>query len=296
MISILIPIYNYDVTLLVGELQDQIDNLEVEVEIICYDDGSNENFLEINEAIAMLSKVTYVKMPSNLGRSKIRNKLASNANGEYLLFLDCDVSLPSSGFISRYAQAIGENAVVVGGIVYAQTEPKDKLKLLRWKYGREREQSSSTARSKAPYQSFLSANFLISKEMFMSIQFDESIVQYGYEDILLGIRLKEIKEGILHIDNPVQHDGLDSSEGFIEKSKISVQTLATLIKEKKLLGGVRLFQAYRLLKRFGTQRLFLIYYRKNTDNWIANLKSDNPNIRNLDLLKLGRLIEEMEVN
>ncbi len=293
MISILIPVYNYDVRALIGELQRQIEEVEEECEIICYDDASDDQYLNLNSEISNLPNVTYAELESNLGRAKIRNKLASDASGDYLLFLDCDVSLTSDDFIKRYAESIENHQIVVGGIVYTTDQPTEAQQLLRWKYGREREEATAEVRSKNPYYSFLSANFLISKKLFMSIQFDESIEQYGYEDILLGNRLQEVGGAISHIENPVQHDGLESAEEFILKVGQSVQTLAVLIGEGKIIGGVRLYRAYQLLKSFGTQKLFLIYYRKSVDNWISNLKSDNPNIRNLDMYKLGKLIEEM---
>jgi hypothetical protein len=46
----------------------------------------------------------------------------------------------------------------------------------------------------------------------LNIPFDERIRNYGYEDVLLGKRLKENKIDILHIDNPLILDNYESNE------------------------------------------------------------------------------------
>ncbi|HHZ64116.1 MAG TPA: glycosyltransferase, partial [Flavobacteriales bacterium] len=54
MTSILIPVYNYDVRTLVAELLRQIRDVEEECEIICFDDASDDKFLNLNKEIAGL--------------------------------------------------------------------------------------------------------------------------------------------------------------------------------------------------------------------------------------------------
>ncbi|HIA13072.1 MAG TPA: glycosyltransferase family 2 protein [Flavobacteriales bacterium] len=296
MTSILIPVYNYDVRTLVAELLRQIRDVEEECEIICFDDASDDKFLNLNKEIAGLDNVLYTELETNLGRAKIRNRLAAAASGDYLIFIDSDVSILAGDFVRRYIESIGECEVVVGGLAYTPDRPEEQRKLLRWKYGMEREQLSAKTRSENPYFTFLGSNFLITKQLLMGIKFDETFERrYGYEDILLGLKLKDLGINILHIDNPVQHDGLESAEEYLHKVDESVQNLAMLIREDKLDQGVRLMRTYQILKGFGARKLFSICYRKNKDKWIANLKSDNPNIRNLDMYKLGKLIEEMAV-
>lgn len=90
MLSILIPVYNYDVRSLVGDLAKQCLEASIPFEILCYDDHSQEEFDRINQKVIQLEGVTYFRLAKNVGRSMIRNHLAQVARYDHLLFLDCD--------------------------------------------------------------------------------------------------------------------------------------------------------------------------------------------------------------
>ena len=90
MLSILIPVFNYDVRAFVKCLSDQSVALEVSVEIICLDDASAATFQALNAEVASLPNVEYSVSEVNLGRSAIRNAMVEKAQFEHLLFLDCD--------------------------------------------------------------------------------------------------------------------------------------------------------------------------------------------------------------
>ena len=79
MLSILIPVYNFDVRVLVEELHRQALGLSLPAEILCFDDGSAEQWKTLNREVALLSSVRYKEWPENLGRSRIRNALADAA-------------------------------------------------------------------------------------------------------------------------------------------------------------------------------------------------------------------------
>ena len=51
MLSVLIPVFNYDITDLVFELHQQLTENEIAFEIIAVDDGSNEEFTSKNKDI-----------------------------------------------------------------------------------------------------------------------------------------------------------------------------------------------------------------------------------------------------
>jgi len=59
MISILIPVYNQDVTSMVARLDAQCQSLGMDYEIRCYDDGSQEGYLQTNAVIAELDNLSY---------------------------------------------------------------------------------------------------------------------------------------------------------------------------------------------------------------------------------------------
>ena len=91
MLSILIPIYNYDVTQLVTQLHQQATATHQPFEIITIEDGSVKHIAE-NDLLRDLPNVTHIVREKNIGRSAIRNQLADMAQYDYLLFIDCDAN------------------------------------------------------------------------------------------------------------------------------------------------------------------------------------------------------------
>jgi len=185
MISVLIPVYNYNVTNLVTSINSQLVYSNIDFEIICIDDASTEYFKE-NDKLQELKNVTLYKLTTNLGRSKIRNLLVDKSKFEWLLFLDADVFPENNNFINEYLTCIHSNEAKVycGGIKYKANKPESN-KMLRWVYGRNREEVNYNVRLNKPYKYFFGANFLIQKAVFNTCKFNEDIVKYGYEDVFL---------------------------------------------------------------------------------------------------------------
>ena len=75
MLSINIPVYNYEVSELVSQLAEQADDMQIVYEIRVYDDGSKESVKLKNCKITGLTGVIYKEIKTNLGRSAIRNKI-----------------------------------------------------------------------------------------------------------------------------------------------------------------------------------------------------------------------------
>ena len=88
-LSILIPIYNYNVTLLVQSLTEQLTKTGKEGEIILFDDGST-SFISSNRLVENNSFVSFHRSEINEGRMATRRKLSDLARYNYLLFIDCD--------------------------------------------------------------------------------------------------------------------------------------------------------------------------------------------------------------
>ncbi len=140
MLSILIPTYNYNIFPLVQELHEQCIQQKIVFEIIVLDDCSIKFHTENNKTNT-LSNCIYQILNQNIGRSAIRNLLATKATFNNLLFLDADVRLINKQFIKNYLSFIQYNSnyeVVYGGIVYQENQPETN-QLLRWIYGNERE-------------------------------------------------------------------------------------------------------------------------------------------------------------
>ncbi|OIP81233.1 MAG: hypothetical protein AUK44_10495 [Porphyromonadaceae bacterium CG2_30_38_12] len=227
MISILIPIYNQDVTVLVAALHNQASQQLIEFEIIAIEDGSSK-FLGENATLQTLEFCSYRLLAQNIGRSAIRNKLADEAKYEHLLFLDCDTALPSSHFIEKYISFCKEQCVVLGGTIYDK-KYLTKNNHLMFNYGASRERNDAKnriRRCKSPM--FTTPNFLITKTIFNKVRFDENIKGYGHEDTIFGIMLQKNHIEFYFIDNPVIHTGLEENSVFLQKTKKAIENLYAL--------------------------------------------------------------------
>ncbi len=288
-ISILIPIFNFNVEELVRELKAQCEAAHdlKDFEILLFEDGSKEKF---QNASLVSEKIIYKEFQENQGRSKIRNLLAQSSKFEALLFLDCDSRIDKKDFIKAYIQNFQEGSIVYGGRTYDSKEPSQEV-YLRWKYGVEREIISADVRIQNPYKSFMTNNFLIDKKVFLDIGLDESLKGYGHEDTLLGIELKKQGIPIIHIDNPAVHIGLETKEDFLEKTKEGLKNLLDLHHQKKLGSGeVKILKYYTYFKFFPIKQLFQKYYQKKERSILEDLDSKEVNIRNFDLYKLNYLL------
>lgn len=253
MISILVPIYNTDVTHLVQDVITQCIGESIPFEIILIDDNSAPEWKQKNRALSQLQNVMYSEKTEHIGRAKIRNELADAAKFPYLLFIDNDVKIEKQDFLHTYLLECQPNAVVYGGMMY-EPENVDNANNLRQKYGRKKECVSASERQKNPYKSFNTINVLIAKNVFESIRFDESISEYGHEDTLFGFRLQQKNIPIKHIDNPVVHLNSVSNEEFVRQTKQSVENLYKIyVSEQKnpaLCASIQLLKCLSFAERF----------------------------------------------
>ncbi len=293
MISVLIPIYNFDVRQLVRDLHQQLAELAIPFEIICLDDGSTRYFKTLNHEIATLLHAAYEELPENLGRSRIRNALAERAQFTYLLFLDCDSRVPDKHYIRRYVEHLQPDLLLYGGRSYATTPPDQPKLFFHWHYGTRREQLPPTQRGLRPYHAFMTNNFLIPKNIFQIIRFDERLTQYGHEDTLFGMELEKRSVRILHLDNPLEHIGLEDTETFLNKTRQGIQNLARLSKQYPELD-TKILRIYRRLKQWNLTGLLYLILKATQPFIMYNLKSGNPNLKLFDLYKLMSLIEYLK--
>ncbi|MDD2279619.1 MAG: glycosyltransferase family 2 protein [Bacteroidales bacterium] len=295
MISICLPVYNFDVTELTNELLRQALDYNIDIEILIFDDASLSYYKKINSKIAVNSSVQYLEFEQNLGRSRIRNRLADFAKGKWLLFLDCDMIPDSSQFLKNYNNAIDEANVICGGISYGP-KPFKREFLLRWKYGISRESRNAARRQINAYASFMSGNFMIRKEVFNQIRFNERISGYGHEDTLFGLDLKKHKASIHHINNPSIHLGIEPCFDYLSKTEHSIVNLVKLIEIvpeqwNDLRKNIKLLKYYSFLRWFGLSYPLQWFFRVFNPIIRKVLCSTNPSLFLFDLYKLGMLAQ-----
>lgn len=249
MISVCIPNHNWDVRSLVKSLLRSADKAGTQIEVLVGDDGSTE-FLNENSELLRMDAVHYFHHKENLGRSGNRNFLAAKARFDSLLFLDGDAELPSDKFISKYGKKSAEFDVLCGGTKYGKRP--DESRQLRWEYGKEREQRIPFVRNRDPYKGFSSFNFLVKSEVFKQLRFDERLTQYGHEDTLFGMALRNKGFSIRHIDAPAIHLGLDTNEVFMDKTRTAIENLVELEKVyPKIADEVGLLKLHNQLEKAG---------------------------------------------
>ncbi len=297
MLSILIPVYNFNIVSLVKELHWQASKADIPFEIIVLDDCSSELLRDQNKDVSHLAGVRFYELEKNIGRAKIRNRLAEMAVNDTLLFMDCDSAVPSEKYIENYLPFCGKEMVVCGGRVYNPEPPEEPEYLLRWLYGISREQITAAIRDLNPYRSFMTNNFLISKNICLQIQFDENIIKYGHEDTLFGLELKKQLVHIKHIDNPLIHIGLEISREFLRKTEEGIGNLLMLIHDSKIdqddIRDIRLLRAYNIVKKFRMVRLYRFFYSFISNMVMRNLLGSNPGIFAFDLYKLSLISQPM---
>jgi hypothetical protein len=282
MLSVLVPIYNFNVVPFVKDLHNQCTENNIDFEIICTDDQSTSEFKLINKGITSLKNVVYNELIENIGRSKIRNLLAKKAKFENLLFVDCDSKTSTKNYINNYLKNIKNAPVIYGGRNYEKNTPKNEV--LRWIYGIKREVIPSETRNKAPHISFMANNFLIQKEIYQQIEMDESITEYGHEDTLFGKELKKNGITILHINNPLVHIGLEDAVVFLDKTKNGLKNLSQLFKMNKVDTEIKLIRTYENNKFI--VGIFQKAYPVIASFIVSNLKSSKPSLFYFDLYKL----------
>ncbi|HPF92387.1 MAG TPA: glycosyltransferase [Tenuifilaceae bacterium] len=295
MLSICLPVYNFDVTELTLELLRQAREYNIDAEILVFDDASLSYYKNINSKIAVNSSVQYLEFEQNLGRSRIRNRLADFAKGNWLLFLDCDMVPQTPQFLKNYNNAIDEANIICGGIGYGP-KPFKKEFLLRWKYGIFRESKSAVRRQINPYAAFMSGNFMIKKEVFNQIRFNEGISGYGHEDTLFGLDLKKHKASILHINNPCIHLGIEPCFDYLAKTEHSIINLVNLIsivpeQWKDLRKNIKLLKFYCFLRWIGLGYPLRWFFRVFNPIIRRVLCNTKPSLLLFDLYKLGMLAQ-----
>lgn len=289
MLSILIPIYNYNAFPLVTELHKQSLECDIDFEILCQDDASNSVLNIENEKINSLSNCNFTELKANIAHRQNRNFLASKAKYENLLFIDGDSIVIRSNYISSYISWLINFDIVYGGRLHPEKCPSINQKL-RWKYGRYIEDKKVDLRNSAPFQSLLFNNTVIKKACFDKVKFDSQLTKYGHDDTQLSCQLSLLNLRLKHIDNPVEHGDIDSNKIYITKSKSSLENLIVLFEEGKINKSFsRLISLLLVLNKLKLTYLISIFYSIIEKLLVKNLVGQNPNLFLYNMFRIGYL-------
>lgn len=293
MISILIPVYDYDIASLITGLQQGVKDIEEYDEIIIGADGCSGDYLGMYEALARLDKVELLVSEKNVGRAGIRNMLAEKAGGDYLLFIDADALIQGNpkDYLRRWLEHYKTAPVIFGGTDYHSTPPANPDKYLRWHWGYHNERKSLKKRRKQPYSTFSGFNFLIESSILEKFRFNEELKKYGHEDTLFAYQLKKAGIPIGHIDNRLIHDGLESNRDYVLKTRDSISNLNILydkVTDKRTFASVAsLLKYFFYLRPTGIPRLLAYIYKKRQRRIEIMLRSTKCSLRIFKIYKLG---------
>jgi glycosyltransferase involved in cell wall biosynthesis len=277
-ISLLIPVFDYDIVALVHSMKSAIGKVPEFDEILIGDDGSSVEYRKKYKSLEG-DGVRVIYSKKNIGRAAIRNRLALEAKGDFLLFVDADVMLPGTAeaYILKWLPMLGKSRVIIGGTLYRDSPPGDPDKLLRWKYGKVKEQRKAAVRNKNPHAGFSTFNVLIEKSVFSRIRFNEELKQYGHEDTLMGYQLKKASIEVLHIDNGLFHEGLESNKDFLIKTKLGIENLSKLydnVTDKRAFSETdRILKFYNRLRLLRVTRILAGIFIRYRDQMEIRLDS-----------------------
>lgn len=295
MISICIPIHNFYAYPLARRLSNQAKSSNIDVEIICIDDHSSGYYLTQNKGLSEVSQ--YIKLAENIGRARIRTLFLKYATGEYLLFLDDDSLVPDDKFLRKYSKATESNPqVVVGGRTYDE-RGNDQEHKLRYLYGTRIESRPLEERRKHPYQSFMTNNFMIRRDVLEQVKFDKRLYKYGHEDTLFGYRLEQAGIQITHIDNPVVNGQIESNAEFLHKTVEAVENMAVIYnymwEDQRFCQSVRLLKSYGRVRSLGMHKLVYYAFKMMRSPMESHFVSGTGiSLRQYNFYKLGLFIKK----
>ncbi len=296
-LSILIPTFEYDAHVLVDALCHLVEEEGVDAEIFVGDDASQRETAWLDALASKGTKTAVPDAPSskdrvrvlryerNAGRAAHRNRMAEEAQGDYLLFIDCDARVEDDFSLRRYLEATAEAPVVCGGLRTPAVNPCPEASL-RYAYELAADRHrSAQKRNQYPYSHLTTFSLLVQRSLFLSVRFDESCMDYGYEDALFGVELQQRHIPIAHIDNPLVHLGMEPNDIFLTKTETALRTLKGL--QGRMAGHSHVENAALHLQRWHLAPLFRLFFRLFQAPLRSNLLGPHPNLSLFSLYKLS---------
>lgn len=246
-VSVLIPTFRDDPCALLKAL----DQALAPVEVVVLDDGGGDDVLA--ERIArrierMRVPACFIRLARNEGRARGRNRLASQARGPHLLFLDSDMLPDTPDFLDRWAAVADSGAAVAfGGFTLDQTRPRPEHALHR-AMALKSDCTPAPERAKAPEKHVFTSNLLVRRDVFETIGFDEGFSGWGWEDVEWAMRVAR-QHPILHIDNTATHLGLDPAPVMAAKYEQSAANFARVVaSHREIVSAYPSYKVAKLLK------------------------------------------------
>lgn len=252
LLSILIPFYKDDPVTLVQCLINC--ERSDEVEILLYDDGSNDQTVIdelVSQSICANVGVRLFIAADNNGRSQARNILHGQAKADWSLFLDADMLPMYDDFIKLYLQQIasGFAEIIFGGFEVADKRQSDDTELHRY-FSKTSDCLDVKTRTEKGPQYVCSSNLCVRTEVMRLVPFDSEFQGWGWEDSDWAARAAQAFR-IRHADIPALHLGLESTETLLSRFKNSGDNYRRFTnKHPEFAKTLKLYQVIQKLKRY----------------------------------------------
>jgi glycosyltransferase involved in cell wall biosynthesis len=249
-VSVLIPFFRDDPSQLLVALDKSASG---QVEIVTLDDGSGDDTLAaaVGATIrALQTPARLVRLAANEGRASGRNRLAGQARGGHLLFLDSDMLPDAPDFLGRWVSLVEQRrpAVAFGGFSLDQA-PHTRDNAVHRAMALRSDCVPVAARRQSPEKYVFTSNLLIRRDIFDAEPFDHSFVGWGWEDVEWGMRVSR-RHQILHIDNPATHLGLTPASVIAGKFEQSAANFARVVAAHgDIVSSYPSYRVARALKR-----------------------------------------------
>ncbi len=234
-------------------------------EIILVDDGNKDEALisELNSLIqSWPTKALIASIATNSGRSSARNLGIDLATGEYILFLDADMVPQNPDFLDRYFEIIEKKsaAIAFGGFI-SNTDIDCRETELHHNISTKGDSRPLAHRKALGAYSIASNNLLVKTRLAKIHRFDDEFKGWGWEDTEWALRAVSNGFGLVHIDNPAIHIGLDGNETLLRKYQEAGHNLAlmlakhpiannfTAVKNAKIVGKLPFHKSLRAIAR-----------------------------------------------
>ena len=183
-----IQLCTYNRAHLLGRVLDACFEQDVargQYEVVLVNDGSSDGTAEVIEAARARARVSFTAITqTNAGLAHARNTGIAASQGARLIFIDDDV-LPMPNFVAEHLRAAARapDVVVRGAVI--EVESFERLPAPFWSL---RNYSANW---------FWTSNVSVSRRALDAVRiderqwFDETFSEYGWEDIELGLRLRE---------------------------------------------------------------------------------------------------------
>lgn len=203
-------------------------------DVLLVDDGSGDGTAD-HIAANLPAGARLLRLECNLGRSGARNAGAAAAQGDLLLFVDCDCLPADTGFIAAHLQRLQQGAVASTGPVIGTGQGFWHT----FQVGSSTRRAALHARG-VPYAGS-TQNLMVRRGCFEAVGgFDEAYRAYGFEDRDLLIRLAMLGPIAWADDAVIEHH-----------DDLNLATVCRKMREAGV-GGSRIFamrhpEAYRVL-------------------------------------------------